>query len=103
MVAGRQIGVASRNRRKLPGEQARHGLGKYEIGVQVGVMRVAAIARPPARVQRKLHQVRQPSNLLSATRFAAGHLPEPVGPTSKIFDFVSSTSLLRVLFIWMRL
>jgi hypothetical protein len=38
---------------------------------EVGVLRVAAVARPPARVDGQLHQIREPSNLLGARCFAA--------------------------------
>ena len=34
---------------------------------------------------------------------ASSVLPDPVGPMSRMFDLVSSTSLLRMRFIWMRL
>ena len=54
-----EVGVGSGNRRKLPLSQAWDGL--RERVAEVGVLRVAAVARPPTRVHGELHQVGEPA------------------------------------------
>ena len=60
----------------LPDREVRDGLRQ---GVaEVGVLRVAAVARPPAGVDGQLHQVGQPADLTRASRLAAGQRAELV-------------------------
>src|SRR5258708_877750 len=63
MVVGGQVVVGSRNRRMLPHIQSRDCLRKYERRIEVGIVRTTAVSRPPTRVYRELHQVREPSDL----------------------------------------
>src|SRR6185295_857826 len=55
-----EVGVGSRNRRKLPAGQTRHGLWKYELRIEIGVVCTAAVPGPPACVQCELHEVGKP-------------------------------------------
>ena len=55
----------------LPFEQARHGLGKHEIRIEVGVVVAAAVARPPARIEGELHEVGEPRLSARSGRRAA--------------------------------
>ena len=71
-----QIVVAARNRRVLSHGQVRDGL--RQAVAQVRVLRVAAVARPPAGVDGQLHQVGQPADLTRAGRLAAGQRAELV-------------------------
>src|SRR2546430_7859805 len=57
-----QVIIGSRNRRKLPLTQTRDGLS--ERVPEIGVLRAAAVARPPAGVHRELHEVGEPSLVL---------------------------------------
>jgi hypothetical protein len=76
-VVGRaEVVVAAGNRRMLTDGEARDGL--REGVAEVGVLRVAAIARPEAGVDGELHQVGEPSDLLGAGRLAAGQRAELV-------------------------
>src|SRR5712691_11387988 len=62
--------------RKLARRKARGGL--REGVAEVRVLRVAAVARPEARVDGQLHQVGETSDLLRAGRLAAGQGAELV-------------------------
>ena len=64
-----EVGVGAGDRRMLPGSEAWDGL--REGVAEVGVLRVAAVARPEAGVDGQLHQVGEPSDLLRAGRLAA--------------------------------
>ena len=76
-VVGRvEVGVAPWDRRVLAGGEA--GDGVWEDVSEVGVLGVAAVARPEARVDRQLRQVGQPSDLLGARCRAAGQGAELV-------------------------
>jgi hypothetical protein len=39
---------------------------------EVGILATAAVASPPARIHRELHQISEPSELARARRFTAG-------------------------------
>jgi hypothetical protein len=69
VVGWGEVGVCARDRRMLAAGEA--GDGVWENVAEVGVLRVAAVARPEAGVDRQLHQVGQPSDLLGAGRRAA--------------------------------
>ena len=70
----------------LPNRQSWDGL--REGVAEVGVQRVAAVARPEARVDGQLHQVREPSDLLSAFRLTARQSTKLIQITvSAPFDF----------------
>src|SRR5256886_14955230 len=60
----------------LPNRQSWDGL--REGVAEVGVLRVAAVARPEAGVDGQLHQVREASDLLRAGGLAARQLAELV-------------------------
>ena len=64
-----QVGVVSRNGWKLPCDQTRDGL--RECVSEIGVLVIAAVARPPTRVHGKLHEIGEPSDLLGAGRLTA--------------------------------
>src|SRR5262249_23333045 len=55
-----QIGVCSRNCRMLPNEEAWDGLRKDEAWIQVRIVTVIAVARPPAGIERQLRQICKP-------------------------------------------
>ncbi len=64
-----QVTVVFGNGWKLPGKQTWDGLRE---GVsEIRVLGAAAVARPPAGVYRELHEVGEPSDLLSTGRFTA--------------------------------
>ena len=75
-LRGPQVVVAAGDRGELPGCEARDRL--REGVAEVGVLRVAAVARPVARVDGELHQVGEPSDLRCAGRLAAGEGAERV-------------------------
>ena len=58
VVRRSEVAIVSRNRRKLPSSQAWDGL--REGVAEVGVQRVAAVARPETGVDGQLHQVGEP-------------------------------------------
>src|SRR5450432_1870831 len=60
VIIRRQVGIASRNGRKLPCMQVRNRLGKHEVGFEIRVMVGATVSSPPTGVQGKLHQVCKP-------------------------------------------
>ena len=66
---GVEVGVGARDRRVLAGGEVWDGL--RERVAEVGVLRVAAVARPEAGVDGELHQVGEPTDLLRAGRLAA--------------------------------
>src|SRR5437588_8313888 len=66
---GGEVRVRSRNGWKLPFTQTRDGLS--ERATQIGVLRAAAVARPPAGVHGEMHEVGEPPDLLGAGRFTA--------------------------------
>src|SRR5258706_8871501 len=66
---GGEVGIGPGNGRKLPFTQTRDGL--RECVTEIGVLRAAAVARPPAGVHGELHEVGETSNLLGTGRFAA--------------------------------
>ena len=69
VVGSGEVGVGAGNRRMLADGQVWDGLRQ---GVaEVGVLRVAAVARPEAGVDRELHQVGEPPDLLRAGRLTA--------------------------------
>ena len=76
MPARAKVVIAAGDRGELPGREARHRL--REGVAEVGVLRVAAVARPVARVDGELHQVGEPSDLRCASRLAAGEGAERV-------------------------
>src|SRR5207248_8699105 len=57
-----QVNICSRNRRKLPLTQTRDSLS--ERVTEIGILRAASVARPPAGVHRELHEVGEPSLVL---------------------------------------
>src|SRR5205085_9230896 len=69
VLVGVEIAIVSRDCWELPLQQAgnrgRKGVAK------IGVLRPAAVARPPTRIQRELHQVSKSPDLLRARRLAA--------------------------------
>ncbi len=65
-----RVSVSSGNRRMLPNSQGRNGLS--ERVAEIGILSAAAVASPPARIHRQLHQVGEPSELVRTRRFAAG-------------------------------
>src|SRR5260370_18747000 len=70
VVSGGQIGIRSGNGRKLPFQQPWDGWG--ESVPEIGVLRAAAVARPPAGIYGELHQVGEPELvLLCACRLTA--------------------------------
>src|SRR5439155_8980077 len=66
-----QVIIASGDCGKMAHTQTLHSLGKLESGIQIGVLIVDAVTRIPTGVHSELHQVCEPSNLLSACSFAA--------------------------------
>src|SRR6266516_2425383 len=62
VIWGVEIIIVSRNGWKLPCTQPRDGL--WEGVSKIGVLRVAAIARPPTGVHSELHEVGEQSDLL---------------------------------------
>jgi hypothetical protein len=76
-VVGRgEVGVGAGDRRVLAGGEV--GDGVWENVAEVGVLRVAAVARPEAGVDGQLHQVGQPPDLLGSGCLAAGQGAELV-------------------------
>ena len=71
-----QVVVAAWDGGELPRGEAGDGL--REGVAEVGVLRVAAVARPVARVDGELHQVGEPSDPCCAGRLAAGEGAERV-------------------------
>src|SRR5258708_38909157 len=69
VVSGGEVAIVSGNRRKLPFTQTRDGLS--ERVTEIGVLRAAAVARPPTGVHGELHEVGEPSDLLGACRSTA--------------------------------
>src|SRR5581483_10776339 len=69
VIVGGEITIVSGNRRKLPLHQTWDGW--REGATQIGVLGTAAIAGPITGVYRELHEVGEPSDLLSTCRFAA--------------------------------
>jgi hypothetical protein len=58
--------------------EARVGIAWANVSPRSAVFRAAAVSRPPAGVHRKLHEVRNSSDLLGARCFAAGQRPKLV-------------------------
>src|SRR5260370_29050355 len=54
-----QVPIVSGNGRKLPRTQPRDGLSERGV-IDIGVLRAAAVARPPTGVHGELHQVGEP-------------------------------------------
>jgi len=75
MSVGVQVGVCSRNRRELTVVEIRDRLLECRW-IEVRIVRAAAIARPPTRVERELHQVGQPQLAAGSRRGAARQCPE---------------------------
>ena len=69
VVFRRQVFVVSGYCRKAPFGEVRNGL--LERVTQVRVLRGAAVAGPPARVDGEFHEIRQAPDLLRAAHFAA--------------------------------
>src|SRR2546423_7326945 len=76
VVVRLEVRVAARDRRERSFAQAGDRL--REGVAEVRVLVVAAIARPPGRVDGELHQVRETPDLLRTRSFAARQYPEPV-------------------------
>src|SRR5690349_15481658 len=74
VVVGGEIRVASRYRWKLPLEQS--GDGRLKCVAKVRVACAAPIPRVVRGIDRELHEVRQPADLLSTGGLAAGQSPE---------------------------
>jgi hypothetical protein len=68
VVARGQVGIGSRNCRKLPAKQSWDRLGKREVGIQVRVIDRAAIPSPVTGIHGELHEVCKPSDLLCPCR-----------------------------------
>ncbi len=64
-----QIGVGAWDGRELP--LAQTGYSLREGIAEIGILRAATVARPPAGVHRELHQVGKATDLLGARRLAA--------------------------------
>jgi hypothetical protein len=71
-------GLRSASLRGIAGNFPAAGDGLRQGVAEVGVLRVAAVARPEARVDGQLHQVGQTPDLLRAGGRAAGQGAEPV-------------------------
>ena len=69
VVSGGEVAIVSGNRRKFPSTQTRDGLSKR--ATQIGILRAAAVARPPTGIHGELHEVGEPSDVLGACRFTA--------------------------------
>src|SRR5579875_1667386 len=78
VIRGHEVRIGSRNRGKLPSSQTRNGRGKLESGIEIRIFGPAAVARIPASVYGKLHEVREPLNLVRPSRFAARQCAELV-------------------------
>ena len=75
VLEGEQVGICPRNGRELSVVQIRNRL--LESGwIDVGIIRAAAIARPPTGVHRELHQVGQPQLSAGSRRGAAWQCAE---------------------------
>src|SRR4029077_1532462 len=68
VVSRGEIGIASRNGRKLPGQQTRDCRGKGKTGIQIGVIVAAAVPSIPTGINCELHEVCEPSDLLCPCR-----------------------------------
>src|SRR5258708_2844760 len=62
VVRGGQVPIVSGNGRKLPFQQTRDS--GWERVTEIGVLRAAAVARPPTGVHGELHQVGEPELVL---------------------------------------
>src|SRR5215469_16748100 len=60
MLGRMQVGIGSRDSGMWSREQIRDGLRKHEIGIEIGVMGVAAVPSPPTRIEGELSEVGQP-------------------------------------------
>src|SRR4051812_5242304 len=76
MLPRMKVVVVARDRGELPGSESGDGL--RESVAEVGVLRVAPVAAPVARVDGELRQVGEPSDLCCARRLAAGEGAEGV-------------------------
>src|SRR6266511_4528399 len=76
VIWGVEIIIVSRNGWKLPCTQPRDSL--WEGVSKIGILRVAAVLRPPTGVHGELHEIGEPSNLLGTSRFTAGQGAELV-------------------------
>src|SRR5205085_5137276 len=85
-----EVCVGSRDGGELAREQSRHGLRKRVA--EVGILRAAAVARPPARVYGEAHQVGETLDLLGAGSGAAGQSSEPL----QVDWFTAARSEVRV-------
>lgn len=69
---GNQVGLGAGDRRELAGAQTGDSLGKREPAIEIRIMSVAAIPRPPARVKRELHEIGEPRLSARSGRLAPG-------------------------------
>src|SRR6266852_1661476 len=76
MIFGGQVAIVSGNRRELPRTQTGDCLS--ESVTEVGILRAAAVPRPPTGVHRELHEVGEPSDLLGACRLTAWQGAKPI-------------------------
>src|SRR5713101_6612142 len=76
MVFGGQVAIVSGNRRELSRTQTGDCLS--ESVTEVGILRAAAVPRPPTGVHRELHEVGEPSDLLGACRLTAWQRAKPI-------------------------
>src|SRR5437899_3084190 len=73
-----KVGIGSGDPQKLSGTQTRDCLGKREAGIEIGVVRAAAIPSPPTGVNGELHEVCKTSDLLRSRRRATWQIAKMI-------------------------